>query len=86
MFEIIMAHLTNVLLSDKADVHRSLLDELRSQHDAFLASRSNVYVHGEQYMKVLHQQLLSGDAAPRGNHALSVDSFSLLAISSKKKK
>jgi len=61
MFDIIMEHLTDVLLKDaKVEGKASLSYELRLQHDAFMASRSNVYVHGDAYMKTLNHQLLSG--------------------------
>ena len=61
MFDIIMEHLTDVLLKDaKMEGKASLSYELRLQHDAFMASRSNVYVHGDAYMKTLNHQLLSG--------------------------
>lgn len=60
MFTIIMDYLEGTLLSDIQYKKPSRQEELLSQHDAFLASRCNIYVHGEQYLKQLNTILLSG--------------------------
>ncbi|WAR02757.1 Y7407-like protein, partial [Mya arenaria] len=57
MYETIMSYLKTVLFADLSSHQKSPREEVLSQHDAFLASRCNIYVHGEQYQDILNKQV-----------------------------
>lgn len=61
MYDTIMVYLKDTLLVEYAEQKKHIREDLLSQHDAFLASRCNVFVHGETYMQQLNKQLLSGN-------------------------
>ena len=60
MFDAIMKYLNDVLLLDLVVKSLSKREELLAQHDAFLASRCNIFVGGEQLMKQFDKQLAQG--------------------------
>ena len=60
MFNAIMKYLNEVLLVDLVVKSLSKREELLAQHDAFLASRCNIFVGGEQLMKQFDKQLAQG--------------------------
>ncbi|XP_045167540.2 TPR repeat-containing protein DDB_G0287407-like [Mercenaria mercenaria] len=59
MYDTIMSYLKDSLLADLDTEKRTAREELLGQHDAFLSSRCNIFVHGEIYMQQLNKQLLS---------------------------
>ena len=61
MFDAIMKHLNEVLLVDLVVKSLSKREELLAQHDAFLASRCNIFVGGEKLMKQFDKQLAQGE-------------------------
>ena len=60
MYETIMRHLTDVLLPDLQLTVNTQQDELLNQHNVFMASRCNIYVHRDAYLPLLNKQLMTG--------------------------
>jgi hypothetical protein len=60
MYDTIMSYLKDTLLADFSAEKLSLREELLSEHQAFLSSRCNIFVHGEIYLQQLNKHLLSG--------------------------
>ena len=55
-----MSYLKDTLLADYKNKKLTLREELLSEHDAFLSSRCNIFVHGEAHLQQLNKHLQSG--------------------------
>lgn len=60
MFEAIMKYLKETVFVDLVVESWSKREELSSQHDAFLASRCNIFVGGEKLLHQFDKQLAQG--------------------------
>ncbi|KAL4238737.1 hypothetical protein ACF0H5_003444 [Mactra antiquata] len=59
MYDTIMSYLKDTLLVNYSTQQLSIRAELKLQHDAFLASRDDIYIGGEMYLQQLNDELSS---------------------------
>jgi len=60
MYETIMSHLKTVVLANRGDHRRTLREKVLAQHDAFLATRTSIYVRTDDYMDTLNKHISLG--------------------------
>ncbi|XP_071079623.1 TPR repeat-containing protein DDB_G0287407-like [Haliotis cracherodii] len=64
MFTGVWEHLNKVLLADLSS-SQSPREKSKAHHDAFAASRSNLYVGGEKYFQYLKENVIDAEDSPR---------------------